>query len=327
VFSPQDSLAVIPSFHPDSAANTAVQDTASNTETSTADTSIAIEVTPDSAAPTATVTSTPGKIADSPAQPPIPEQPLPHVAPIQDSLSSPAHLVEEQVEESTPSYYDGVSQLRTTNATKWEITSLFLGILIVAVVRAFHKRKLEALLKAFTNSRVVPLQLREEHVLSHRAVLLLSLLYVVVIALFAYQIAIEWGLLAPANGFSFFMQTMLFIVLVYVVKFAIFELLAEVLELQHPIREYLYTVVIVNVFVALLILPIVAANALSLHFSRPLLILGMLLVSAAYLYRNWRALKISFTYHLPVYYIFLYLCTLEILPTLVLVKLLQAQLH
>jgi hypothetical protein len=256
----------------------------------------------------------------SPAVAPFAAQP-------QDSLRTLTTHNDTLKEETTSSFYDGVNQPRKIHTAGWEIFALLAVILLLAFINAFHKKKLEALMKAFVNSRVVPLQLREENVLTNRAVLLLSLAFVVVFAVFIFQLAAEWQLIQNNNGLSFFLQAALFILLVYVAKFAVFELLAEVFDQQAAVREYLFTVVIVNVVACLVVIPFVASNALSLHLGKPLLVAALLLVGMMYLYRNWRAFKISLTYQFPVYYIFLYLCTLEILPAIVLVKLLQAQLH
>lgn len=216
--------------------------------------------------------------------------------------------------------------LRPKQTSAWEIGILLLCVALIAGVKAFNKRRFGMLTKAFFNNRVIPQYLREENAFFNQVVLVLTFVFILVAATMAYQAVNFWMPGEDLVHFRFFARACLFIVLVYILKFAVLELISEVIDQHQAIQEYLFNVVLFNGFIGISLLPCIIFSALTLRFTGIFLAMGVALIVITYLYRNWRAIKISSGYQFPVYYIFLYLCTLEILPSVILIKLLRAQL-
>ena len=213
--------------------------------------------------------------------------------------------------------------LRPQNSSIWEIMILIMCILMVAFVKGFNKRRFTVLINSFFNSRVIPSHLREENAFSNQVIVVLTIVFVLVIATAVHQVANFWIPDDSEYTFRLYAQICLFIVLIYIVKFSLLELLAEVFDKYQAIQEYIFNVLLFNSFIGVVLLPFVLSNAVMLKFNKLFLTISLILAGSAYLYRNWRAVRIGLSYHFPVYYIFLYLCTLEILPSIVLIKLLQ----
>ena len=211
--------------------------------------------------------------------------------------------------------------------TAWEIPLVLICILLVALSRYFNRRRFGLIMKTFFNSRTIPQYLREENAFANQVFATLSICFLVgmsMLILHASRIFFPTITLEPLKFFS---QVALFIILVYICKFALLELLSEVFDQNQIVKEYIFNVILFNALVGICIIPVILANSLLFEFNNMLVISSLGLVALIYLYRNWRAIKMSTAYNYPLYYIFLYLCTLEILPGIVLLKLLKTQLN
>jgi hypothetical protein len=114
---------------------------------------------------------------------------------------------------------------------------------------------------------------------------------------------------------------------VYVVKIISTRMLGFVFEVKEAAREYAYNIVLFNKTVGLLLFPVTLLLAYARQIPSSWLIgLGLGLWGLVLLYRLLRLSFIGFSVRgVSIFYIILYLCTLEILPVLVIIKLLIKQ--
>ncbi len=111
--------------------------------------------------------------------------------------------------------------------------------------------------------------------------------------------------------------------LVYFVKLIVISFLGYILKADQQVKEYFFNIFLINNFIGLLFLPLVIIMAY-LPGAPPETIIktGVGLFFASMIYRALRGVVIgSGNINFSLYHLFLYLCTLEILPLVVLIKL------
>ncbi len=114
---------------------------------------------------------------------------------------------------------------------------------------------------------------------------------------------------------------------VYIVKIISTRVLGFIFEVKEAAREYAYNIVLFNKTIGLILFPVTLLLAYARQVPAEWLIwTGLVLWGLALLYRLVRLSFIGFSVRgVSIFYIILYLCTLEILPVLVIIKLLIKQ--
>ena len=113
------------------------------------------------------------------------------------------------------------------------------------------------------------------------------------------------------------------ILVLFMLKKSFYFILSHVFDRVEYAHECIFSVYLYNRVIGLCIYPIVVALAfVDPEVLKPslLLIIGYVMIGLLYLLRLYREIQISIKNHISIFYIFLYFCTLEILPLMVLVK-------
>jgi len=124
-----------------------------------------------------------------------------------------------------------------------------------------------------------------------------------------------WGLITGA------------ITLLFIVKHLVLSLFAYIFPVEKEVAAYNFTIIIFGIILSIVMVPanvFIAYGPLSLTKAAILITFGILLL--AYAFRSLRALIIANNFLLSnKFHFFLYLCTVEIVPVLVIIKWLQRQ--
>lgn len=204
----------------------------------------------------------------------------------------------------------------------WMLPILLLILAIVAYVRGAYGRRLSRLFNSLWRIQILRQVMREELVFSHRASILLHFNFVLVAALAIYAWMKVSGLNAfNMEGFSLYASLSGIIAFVYILKLIVSAILRVVFKDPGIIREYLFEVFLINKAAGILLLPLTLALIILNISKAP----GLILVTAVsallfILFRFIQGLRLSLDYKVSGVYIILYLCTLEILPFVVLAK-------
>ena len=215
--------------------------------------------------------------------------------------------------------------LKVKTTASWEVFILVAAIFLIAFVKAFNRRRFDLLLSAFVNNNSVATTLREERVFFNQAVWLLLLSFLLSMSLYIMHLTDSLKPEIISSNLSFFLKTFLFLFLVYIIKFSVLELISELIDSHKAIHEYIFNVILFNIVAGTVILPLLLYKSVVFGNHEWAMIVSAIFIGLIYIYRNWRLIQISFKYRFSIYYIFLYLCTLEILPAIILIKLLQTQ--
>jgi hypothetical protein len=206
----------------------------------------------------------------------------------------------------------------------WLTGTIFFSFFLFVIIRAFYGKGLGRLTAAFTGTRTIAQLYRGEYPLNSRTSLFLSLLYISVMSVFIYQAISYKGLESKFDfpGLILFLFICLSLILAYFVKIISIHLSGYLFRFEGITKEYTFGIFIFNKILGLMLLPVIILLAfVTVIPLQYLFTCGLVLISLTLISRLlWIIYNGMNTAGISKYYLFLYLCALEILPLLVLIK-------
>jgi hypothetical protein len=209
-----------------------------------------------------------------------------------------------------------------TGVEGWQIILLLITVLLLGMVKAFSNNRYRLGLKALINYSVALEIIREEQVFFHRSNIFLTIAHTLSLSLFIYELKNE--LLNSINvfqGFNAFLIIVGIVVLVYFVKYIFSKSLLFIFNDTTTASEYIFNISLYNNLLGSLLIPILCIiyfTEISFHHLLFFAVLPLLLL--VFLLRIIRLFIIGRSIGLLYVYIFLYICSLEILPLVVLYR-------
>jgi hypothetical protein len=206
----------------------------------------------------------------------------------------------------------------------WVFPLLILIIAAFAWLRTFYHKYFNQLITAFFNNNLTNQIVRDENILVQRASILLNIVFNLVGALFLFFVSVHfnWPLGGIGPGLNRYLFFALLVSGTYALKFLVLKICGYLFHLEKEMAAYIFNIFLINNVLGILFIPIVAMLAFSSSVSTAWIIYGSLvLVAGAFIYQVVRGLFIGIASPVSsLYYLFLYLCTLEFAPLLVLIK-------
>ena len=219
--------------------------------------------------------------------------------------------------------HDGPQSLNH-QSPDWIFPILLLVFAAFAWLRTFYNKYFVQIMSAFWNNNLTNQIVRDESILVQRASVVLNILFNLVAALFLYFVSIHysWSLGGIGTGINRYLFFALIVTAAYAVKFLILKICGSLFRINREMSTYLFSIFLINNVLCMLLIPLISFLAFG-HFISASLIMtfSIALVAVAYIYRIIRGLVIGYTStSFSPYYLFLYLCTLEFAPLLLLIK-------
>lgn len=209
-----------------------------------------------------------------------------------------------------------MDQLRAVDALSsgWLAGVLLLALGIVAWVNMVSPKQWPVLARSFGALRLGKHRLREDLDMRDRTLTGLVVLSTVVIAMFAYQVLLYRGWIG--HGFVEFGRVLLVVTVVSLAQVAFLRAISLLPATDGGTEEYLYTVILMHVVMGLFLLPVVTVMSFPwrVAWREWAWIIGVAIIILTILFRWIRAATIGVGNGVPLRYIFIYLCALEILP-------------
>ena len=209
----------------------------------------------------------------------------------------------------------------------WVFPLLLLIAVAFAWLRTFYNKYFVQIVSAFFNNNLTNQIVRDESILVQRASILLNIVFYLVAALFLYFVSVHfnWLPLGIGLGLNRYIFFALVVSAVYAMKFLLLKICGYLFNQNKEMSAYIFNIFLVNNLLGILLIPIVALLAFSTSINTTVVIyVSVIFISIAFLYRIVRGFIIGITSPVfSLHYLFLYLCTLEIAPLLVLVKILN----
>jgi len=206
----------------------------------------------------------------------------------------------------------------------WFTIVIFIAIALFASVRHTFKNYLANLFQSLHNYSTASRMYRERNVSLSQGEIRLEIFSYFVFGLFFYQIAYHFNLNLPFTGFLKYVFALALVTSFLLIKKLIYLITGFIIENRQETGEFIYNISNHIRVMGILALPIVALIAWApVTTPYPLFITGLTIMSFLYLILLWRGMIIFLKKQFSIFYLFLYLCTLEILPLLLVLKLIS----
>jgi hypothetical protein len=212
-----------------------------------------------------------------------------------------------------------IKDVETTGSNAFLFFLNLLSALLLAIVINTQKGAINKIANAITNENVLKLIHREEKKGVKGYHLLLYMSYFINAAIFVYLVIFNKY---EQQGWTTYQFILLTIVGVYLGKHMFLMLLGKVFPFQKESQLYSFTIQTFNIFVGLILIPLNLIIAFGPEkTAEPMIYLGLIIITILALLRTFRGFLIASTYiQSNLFHFLLYLCTFEIIPILLLIK-------
>ena len=211
----------------------------------------------------------------------------------------------------------------TTN--NWMFWILLFSFLLFSWLRLLYKKQFSFMFRSAVSYNFALKSIRQNKEFSDRFSSILTFIFSLNIALFAFQI-ITHEYLIEQNGLDSTIYTLAItvaVLFVYGVKDMFFKILGAVFQNIDIAVEYMQNVHLYNRIIGVLLFPIIISLAFvdtDFISHNVLITMGFSLVLGVYALRIFRGFQISRSSNVSILYMFLYFCTLELLPIALVIK-------
>lgn len=204
----------------------------------------------------------------------------------------------------------------------WILAVIGALILLFAILKHTFSKQLVAIVQSFFSNRALGNLNKEDNLFTSWPFLLLFVQFGFTIGMFFYLMAQYKEIDDVTHGFQFYVTISLLIIVLYIFKIIILRLLGFVFNIQKPVNEYVSILYLSYFNASLLFMPLVIAFALSpLKYGVFYIAVATILLAIIFVFQFIRAgINILSHYRFSKVYLFLYFCTLEICPILILIK-------
>ncbi len=205
--------------------------------------------------------------------------------------------------------------------TDWLTVLIFGAIVLFATIRYSYVKYIKHLFTSLVNYPTSVRLLQDSNYPASHAAYRLDIIFYITFSIFVYQVFnyFEW---ADANHrIVFFAWTAAGAIIYFHGKKLLFHITGSLFQTRSETTEFLFNVNNFNRSLGLTMLPLVALIAFYPSQNTVYLIItGIAIVIAFYLLLLQRGILILLRKQFSIFYLFLYLCTLEFLPLLLIYK-------
>lgn len=216
--------------------------------------------------------------------------------------------------------------LRHEATSGWIFGLLFLSLALVALIRGLYSKRLRIILLAPFSSRKMGQVIRDADLLSPALKGWLQVNYLAMLSLAAYLITqryISLPVLHPAlHGITLYLSIFILLSALYIIRHRVARFWGHLFKETEISFRYRLNHLLISIMIGLALIPVLTGILyLPAYLIGPATVTGGIIIGILLLVRTLKSIYIGITFRwYALIYIFLYLCTLEILPVLLLLK-------
>lgn len=217
---------------------------------------------------------------------------------------------------------DPKPKIHYTNYDYGIFLAIFISFVVFVWLYVSNRKRLGQFIKGFYTSKSGSPLSRDEFSGTGRISFVLSLLFLLTMTLFAGQVAGYYGLEVPGGIIARYAAIALGLLVIYGGKILVVQVSGFVFKTGKETGEYVSTLLLFTNLLGLFLLPVVMCLAFFRQVSPAVFIYtGYAIICGFLTVRLIRGLAIGInSSRVSGFYLFLYLCTLEIIPFIVLIK-------
>ncbi len=204
----------------------------------------------------------------------------------------------------------------------WVITAIIALLIYTALLNIFLGADIRSVILSFYNKHALSQLDKEGGLINSWAFIGLFILFSLTSGLVLYQLTVYYNVYYDISGFQLFILLSVVIALLFALKFTVLKFIGFVFDIKSVISEYIAILNLTYFSIAFVLLSVALCFCLLDSRFIPLLLfftLGSIAVIFAWQYiRNSVNIISNFRFHK--FYLFIYLCALEICPVLILIK-------
>ncbi|MES2279346.1 MAG: DUF4271 domain-containing protein [Bacteroidota bacterium] len=203
----------------------------------------------------------------------------------------------------------------------WSIGVIICLLLYAGILNLLMGKDIEIVFRSFYNKRSVQAG-KEESLLNSRAFLALFILFGLISGLFIYQVSVAKGKYYSVSGFQLFASLSLIIVVLFALKLLVLRFIGFIFNVNKIVGEYISILYLTYFNIAFVFLPLTLCFCLLPAISAPyILYVALILTIVIFVWQYLRSsVNIISNFRFHKFYLFIYLCALEICPVLILIK-------
>jgi hypothetical protein len=202
----------------------------------------------------------------------------------------------------------------------WIIAIIICLLIYTALLNIFLGKDIKMVIQSFYSKQT---QLdKEGGMINSWAFIGLFILFSLTFGLVLYQLTIYYKVTLPVNGFRRFISISIFISLLFALKFFILKFIGFVFDVNKIVSEYIAILNLTYFNIAFVLLSVATCFSLiSSAYVHGLLIFTLALIAIIFAWQYLRnSVNIISNIRFHKFYLFIYLCALEICPILILIK-------
>ena len=204
----------------------------------------------------------------------------------------------------------------------WIIIIIVALLLYTALLNLALNKDVSFVLQSFYSKRVISQAGKDEGLVSTWAFLGLFLLFCLAFGLFLYQLAAYKGVYYSVSGSRLFVTLTVAVIILFALKFLVLKVLGFVFDINKLVTDYLNILHLTYFNIAFVFLPVVICFSLmAAQYIPALLDVTLIVIVVVFVWQYLRSsVNIISTFRFHKFYLFTYLCALEICPVLILIK-------
>jgi hypothetical protein len=216
-----------------------------------------------------------------------------------------------------------LGQRESLKGEVWLMVTLVGLLFLIAYIRLIFNNKLKNYTQALFSFQKFRKTITEQNSTSMRLGVFLSIVFYINIGLLSFYALFSFSdKTFSISGLPLSISLSIAFLLYFTCFAIVNKLIAYIFEGQAVINEYLHNLFFLNRLSGLFLVPILIIYPyISPQIGLFLLILAFAIIALSLIFRWFRGIQISFTHRVPYFYMILYLCSLEIIPLLLIYKL------
>lgn len=204
---------------------------------------------------------------------------------------------------------------------QWTIGVIIFLLVVAGIINRFMSKDVEIVLQSFYIKRSAQAG-KEESLLNSQAFLVLFILFGLISGLFIYQVSVVKGRYYPISGFQLFVSLAVIVVVLFALKLLVLRIIGFVFDVNKIVGDYISILYLTYFNIAFVFLPLTLCFCLlPVKYSDYVLYVALVLAIVIFVWQYLRSsVNIISNFRFHKFYLFIYLCALEICPILILVK-------
>ncbi len=207
----------------------------------------------------------------------------------------------------------------------WVLGLIVLLVLFFAIIKFAFSKELEIIVQSLYSNRVLAQINKEDTLFNSWPFIFLYVLFGFTIGIFLYLCGRYYKINYAYTGFQWFFILSMLVLGLFTLKIILLRVLGFLFDIQRIVREYISILYLSYFNTAIFFLPLVIAFSLSpFRYASIYIYLAIALLCSIFVLQFIRAgANVLSNYQFSKTYLFIYLCTLEICPLLILIKVLM----